>query len=270
MSSAVPQSLPPASSAQSELKTRARASLHLLYHELSPEKSEYTYALATGSFEKHLQLFRRLSAEGSSTLKPEITFDDGHVSNFEYALPMLSAHEVVARFFITAGWTSQRAGYMTWEQLRELEQAGQEIGAHGWSHTLLTHCTEVELTHELSDARLLLEDKLGTPVTTLSLPGGRFNRRVLDACERAGYTQVFTSIPRAESSSSTPLMGRLNLHSDADVPWLERIFEPESPALRRLNRQYRLKEAMQRTLGDGLYAKLWALVNRPDPEAHLA
>ena len=111
---------------------------------------------------------------------PEVTFDDGHISNFEFALPILQSRAIRAWFFITVGWTGRRPGYMGWNELRKLHQAGHVIGAHGWTHTLLTHCSARRLHSELVDARLTLEDKLGASVTSMSLPGGRYNRHVLD------------------------------------------------------------------------------------------
>src|SRR6185437_12879132 len=125
----------------------------------------------------------------------------GHLSDYEHALPLLQARNLQARFFITVGWTGQKPGYMGWNELRSLHEAGQQIGAHGWTHTLLTHCSDKELATELGQARLTLEDKLGTAITTMSLPGGRYNRHVLAACEKQGYTQVYTSIPRSEPAS---------------------------------------------------------------------
>ncbi len=246
------------------------ASLQLLYHELTSEQSDYTYSLNTEAFKQHLEYFRQLRSSPDLALRPEVTFDDGHVSNFEHALPALANAGMVARFFITVGWTSTRPGYMSWEQLRELHRAGQTVGAHGWTHTLLNHCSDADLDHELRDARLLLEDKLGAAVDTVSLPGGRFDRRVLEACERAGYTQVFTSIPRAEITAGAPLVGRLNVRADATVSWLGTVLNPRSGVLRRLAIQYQFKETAKRALGDDRYARLWAKINRADPAAHLA
>ena len=42
------------------------------------------------------------------------------------------------------------------------------------------------------------------PSPAMSLPGGRYNRHVLTACQQAGYTQIFTSIPRAEPNPAAP------------------------------------------------------------------
>jgi hypothetical protein len=113
----------------------------------------------------------------------------------------------------------------------------------------------------------LLEEKLGTPITTLSLPGGRFNRRVLDACREAGYSQVYTSVPKAEREASGFLIGRLNIRGDMSLEWIRNVLRPETGALRNLERQYRMKAAAKAVLGDGLYDKLWAVLNRREPKS---
>lgn len=250
------------SAAEQTLLPRSPGSLYLLYHELTCAETEYGYALKTREFERQLKLVQRARSEGAGMYWPEITFDDGHLSNVLHALPILASAGLSARFFITAGWTATRPGYMNWEQLRQLQDAGQQIGAHGWSHVLLTHCTDADLETELKAARLLLEDKLGMSITTMSLPGGRYNSRVLRACEEAGYTQVFTSTPRVEISSSAALLGRLNVRSGAAPDWLGSVLRPETGELPRLERQQRWKAAAQRVLGDRVYHRLWAYLNR--------
>jgi Polysaccharide deacetylase len=244
-------------------------SLHLLYHELRPSKSRYSYVVACEDFEKHADLFAQLQQAKDCELRPEITFDDGHISNYEYALPILQGRGLQARFFITVGWTGHRPGYMGWDELRALNKAGQLIGAHGWTHTLLTHCTTKDLQLELKDARQALEDKLGKAITTMSLPGGRFDRRILAACRDAGYTEVFTSIPRAEPLPLASTVGRLNVRGDVTLPWLTSVLQPESTLLAKLERQDRIKTIVKSLLGDRLYARIWALLNRQEPETDL-
>lgn len=241
-------------------------SLPLLYHELRPERSSYSYVLQCRRFEEHLGLFARMRAEQPHALQPEITFDDGHCSNIRYALPLLANRAMRARFFITAGWTGTRANYMNWEDLRSLHAAGQTIGAHGWSHALLTQVHGAELELELRGAREKLEDGLGLPVTSMSLPGGRSNRSVLEACTEAGYTEVWTSVPRAEPKPFGKVIGRLNVRGDANVAWLEKLLQPGGAELRGLRRQHQVKTAAKALLGDRLYAKAWAMLNREEPE----
>jgi peptidoglycan/xylan/chitin deacetylase (PgdA/CDA1 family) len=173
---------------------------------------------------------------------------------------------MVAHFFITVGWIGQ-PGYMDWTQLRSLHESGHRIGAHGWTHTLLTRCTPVQLQKELGGARQALEDKLGSAVTCMSLPGGRYNRRVLAACQAAGYTEIFTSIPRAELQPHRLLTGRVNIRAGMPLPAIEQLLKPGSAALTKMERVYQLKEAAKSLLGDCLYARLWALVNSQEPDA---
>ena len=238
--------------------------LYLLYHELRPTPSTYSYVTSTSAFRQHAALFS--SARPAGTLLPRITFDDGHLSNLTEALPILTAHRISAHFFITAGWTGTRPGFMQPSHLRELHAAGQHIGAHGLTHALLTHCSPAELDQELRVARLTLEHILGAPVTTISLPGGRFNNSVLEACWGAGYTQIFTSIPKAESSISARCLGRLNLRADATVPWLTSLLDPTTGTLHRIERTDRLKTTAKHLLGDTVYRRLWSLVNREESD----
>ena len=238
--------------------------LHFLYHELRPAKTRYSYVTPCDEFQAHCELFARVR-QGSGRFIPEITFDDGHDSDARYALPILDRFGLRATFFITAGWTGTRAGFMSWAELRELQAAGHDLGAHGLTHKLLTACSASELDAELAGARKRLEDGLGSEVTLMSLPGGRANGDVLRACFRAGFHQVFTSNPRAEQMDEPRTVGRLNLHAGTTVPWLERVLDPESGALARLTRVHRVKAIAQRVLGDRAYRKLWALANREEP-----
>ncbi len=238
--------------------------LYLLYHELRPVRSNYSYVLETAEFEKHINLFSRMCETGGLGPRPEVTFDDGHLSNFELALPILQSRGVVAHFFITVGWTGNKTDYMGWQELRALHQSGQLIGAHGWTHTLLTHCSEKQLQMELCGARMTLEDKLGTSITTMSLPGGRYNRRVIAACQKAGYREIYTSVPRAETVPLGPMIGRLNILSSMNLEYIANVLRPDSNVLSSLEHQYQIKAAAKTLLGDRLYEKLWALLNRKE------
>jgi len=241
--------------------------LHLLYHELSPTQRAYSYVIDTAEFDRHLDLLTAVRSDPAFALWPELTFDDGHLSDFDHALPALQSRGLTARFFITVGWTDKKSGYMGWRELRSLHESGQLIGAHGWSHTLLTHCTKEDLDRELTRSRLLLEDKLGTSITTMSLPGGRHDRRVLTACKEAGYSKVFTSEPKAQDMTSGFTIGRLNIRGDMKMDWIRHLFEPGSTTLSGLERKYRVKIAAQRLLGDRLYDKVWSVLNEKESQA---
>jgi len=239
--------------------------LHLLYHELSLSPQTYSYVVLADTFREHLNFFRTLGDQPG--IQPVLTFDDGHSSNYEIAFPLLEEQHRKATFFITGGWTGTRTGFMGWDQLKALQAAGHTIGAHGWSHKLLTHCDKDQLHKELVDSRNLLQDRLGTAVTTLSFPGGRFNQRILLACADAGYTQLYTSIPQVETTPMGSLVGRTNVHGDWTLARIASLFASDEHAMNRLRREDKLKRLVMGVLGDTLYASLWAILNRKQPEA---
>lgn len=244
-------------------------SLHFLYHELRPVRSSYSYVMPCDEFERHCEFFARLQRDPPEDgYRPEITFDDGNASDAEFAMPALERHGLKATFFVTAGWIGKRSGFLGWSQGRELLAAGHRIGAHGMTHKLLTGCSAVELQQELQGARQRLEEGLGVEVSCMSLPGGRANGRVLRACSDAGYRQIFSSAPRAELMAESPRMiGRLNLLAGTSTEWLERVLQPGTGVLAKLQRTHQVKTAAKLLLGDGVYARLWALANRQEAVA---
>jgi peptidoglycan/xylan/chitin deacetylase (PgdA/CDA1 family) len=121
-----------------------------------------------------------------------LTFDDGHDSDALVALPILQEFAIPATFFITVGFVGQ-PGYMRWEQVRTLADAGMAIGSHTLTHPCLPMLSPPELRKELVISRQALEDSIGAPVKLLSVPAGFYNRRVIEAAGAAGYTAVCTS-----------------------------------------------------------------------------
>jgi hypothetical protein len=69
------------------------------------------------------------------------------------------------------------------------------------------------LDFELRGSRDMLGDKLGIPITIMSLQGGRSDRRVLKACRNAVYTNVYTFVPRVETKPLEFTVGRINISS---------------------------------------------------------
>ena len=115
-----------------------------------------------------------------------LTFDDGHVSNYESALPVLVEHGLTATFFITAGRIGDGTT-MTWRQIRALHAAGMEIGSHTVTHRPPSTLDDKALRYELCESRRMLEDGLGAPVVSISSPTGFFNPRMRLIAREAGY-----------------------------------------------------------------------------------
>lgn len=122
-----------------------------------------------------------------------LTFDDGHVSNARLALPELRRRGMRATFFITTQHVGRRAEYCSAEQLRELAAAGMSVGAHGHTHRFLNDLGDAELAGEVRASQEILRDSLGAAAREMSFPGGRFDRRCVDAAGDAGFEVLFGS-----------------------------------------------------------------------------
>jgi peptidoglycan/xylan/chitin deacetylase (PgdA/CDA1 family) len=93
----------------------------------------------------------------------------------------------------------------TWDQLREMESAGIEIGSHTVTHPVLTRVTPDRLHRELEQSRRRLEDMLGHPVTSFCYPNGAYDRTVRDAVARTGYRLAVTSDDGLNDATIDPL-----------------------------------------------------------------
>jgi peptidoglycan/xylan/chitin deacetylase (PgdA/CDA1 family) len=121
-----------------------------------------------------------------------ITFDDGNASDVVHALPALRTRGLRATFFVVAGRLGA-PGFLDAGDVRALAAEGMAIGCHGMRHRPWRHLDEPHLHEELIEARRLLEEVVGRPVTEAACPYGSYDRRVLRALRRCGYRRVYTS-----------------------------------------------------------------------------
>jgi peptidoglycan/xylan/chitin deacetylase (PgdA/CDA1 family) len=229
----------------------------LAYHEIMPE-SNYAYCVTAGAFADHLRLFDSLSKNGVPRSSLQITFDDGEQSQLHNALPLLAEYGISATYFVTPGLIGTAAKFLGWDELKTLQNAGYSIQSHGWSHKFLTFCSEDELTHQLRASKQLLEEKLGTIVEEISVPGGRWNRRVIEACAAAGYKRVYVSEPWiATGIAGMEVIGRFMVRRTTTIAELQKMVQREPLALWKLRMRSQLKQGIVGLVGDGLYHRLW-------------
>jgi peptidoglycan/xylan/chitin deacetylase (PgdA/CDA1 family) len=243
-----------------------------MYHDIAEDFRVFTlghqpYVLAPNVFCRQAASLARFGLKALSvsewclsSLRPPravvLTFDDGHVSNCESALPILRQYGLKATFFVTAG----RIGVgdtMNWSQIRSLHAAGMEIGSHTLTHRPPLTLTDEELRYELTESRRILEDGLGAPVTSISSPTGFFDKRMSQVAREVGYVGL--------------CIGRVGLVSDATDPYaLNRVVVKRTMSYKRFKKllsfdpltllamrsQQRLREIAKNTVGVSGYLEI--------------
>jgi hypothetical protein len=140
---------------------------------ISPAKLEeqMTYLHEHGYTPVSLATFISLMEGDGSATAPEkpvlLTFDDGYIDNYEEAMPLLAKYSFPATLFISPGMTDQD-GYLNWEQIKKLHEAGWDIQPHGMTHPHLPKLSADQQAYEILEARKQIEEQLGSKVSLLS------------------------------------------------------------------------------------------------------
>lgn len=87
---------------------------------------------------------------------------------------------------------------MSWDELREMSQAGMAIGAHTLTHPSLPGLPPEEANAEIVGSKALIEERIKAPVHHFAYPNGRgvshFNAEVKKMVRKAGFRSSATSI----------------------------------------------------------------------------
>lgn len=134
-------------------------------------------------------------------------FDDGLVSQYKNALPILTAAGMKGGFYIiTSEPASGNSTYMTWAQIKDLAAKGHEVGSHTRTHPTLTTLTAAQLQSEVAGSKSDLLAQ-GINPTAFVYPYGDTSATVEAAVKAAGYLGARGSY----FGFNTPVSPRYNL-----------------------------------------------------------
>ena len=118
------------------------------------------------------------------------TFDDSCLSNAMIAAPILKKHGYGGTFYISDayGFRERKDWYMTWRQIKGLDDDGFEIGNHTRGHGILSLTDEGGLQAYIWTLEDLAISNRITRPTTLAWPFYMVNTKFYPLLSSWGYT----------------------------------------------------------------------------------
>ena len=170
-----------------------------------------------------------LAAEGYTTITPQdyararkgkqqlpdktiiLTFDDGYEDNWRVVLPMLEERGMKAVFYMVTNSIGQ-PGYLTWDNLFDMERRGMEIGSHTANHLPLTTLSPEKQREELRLSKLMLEWKGMKTIYSFSYPNGAYDDGIVAMLAEEEYLTAVTGEAGLNTLETNPyLLRRVNI-----------------------------------------------------------
>lgn len=193
----------------------------LLYHRVS-DAARDNLTVGVEQFERQLKLLRRharlLSVRELLEMREiprsrlpwvALSFDDGYADNHAYAAPLLRRHRLPCAFYVSTGLVERNGRFphdvrrgnphipvMTWDQVRDLQAWGFDVGSHTVEHIDCVAQPEERVRAELAQSLSDLQRELGARERDFAYPyGGRhqMNERVRGWVREQGYRSCLSA-----------------------------------------------------------------------------
>jgi peptidoglycan/xylan/chitin deacetylase (PgdA/CDA1 family) len=111
---------------------------------------------------------------------------------------------------------SDDEGYLSWEEIKTLQQRGVEIGSHTCSHRKLSEIVPVEAERELAVSHQTIAARLSQATMPLAFPYGSYSEAVIEITRRLPYTCALTTDAGTNGDATNLFLLRRNLIGDDD------------------------------------------------------
>jgi peptidoglycan/xylan/chitin deacetylase (PgdA/CDA1 family) len=206
----------------------SQALVVLQYHHVSDTTPAIT-SISTRRFAEHMQYLvdnkfsvvdmKDLPALLEQQSLPDkaviITFDDGYSSIVEHALPILKKHKLPFAVFISSEPHDQGLdGYLSWQQLKDLQKYSGTLANHSFAHEHLVRQTAgVSLAQQkhlwranIEKNQQRIKEKTGSNEKFFAYPYGEYTPDLQALLKQMGYIAFGQlSGPISDSSSHTAL-----------------------------------------------------------------
>ena len=121
-----------------------------------------------------------------------ITIDDAYLSVYTEAWPRLTEAGFPFTLFVASSPIDRElSGYMSWQQIRELQSSGVTIGSQTHTHPHMHRLSDEEVRAEISTSNGRFIEELGLRPELFAYPYGEYSQFVIDAVKDAGFRAAF-------------------------------------------------------------------------------
>lgn len=181
------------------------------------------------------------------------TFDDGGISSYSLIAPLLERYGLKGIFFIT---TSQigASGFLTPDQIADLDRRGHIIGSHSHSHKEMSELSPEEIDFEWGKSLEILSEILHRPVVYASVPNGFESSAVMVSAANHGIRFLYTSAPttKIRYCRETAIIGRYVILHNSPTDYISaRLVVGTYKAY--LDIRFRMLHCLKKMLGNAYY-----------------
>lgn len=86
--------------------------------------------------------------------------------------------------------------FMTWEEIKKLNNDGMSVGAHTVKHKILSLLSSDEIVSEITESKLEIEKHLGEKIVAFAYPNGKrndYNQKCVDILKDNSFTYAVTT-----------------------------------------------------------------------------
>lgn len=182
----------------------------LCYHQIrdwkkTDSKNARTYIIPPAVFQKQIkmlvdsgyhfilpaQLLAYNTTKGTLPQKSiMLTFDDGTLTQYTEALPLLNRYGIKAVFFVMTVVLNHQK-YLSSQQVKTLADQGHIIGCHTWDHHNVTNYKEDDWKIQIEKPTDQLKKITGKPIEYFAYPNGIWNPQAIDKLKKNGFLGAF-------------------------------------------------------------------------------
>jgi peptidoglycan/xylan/chitin deacetylase (PgdA/CDA1 family) len=121
-----------------------------------------------------------------------ITVDDAFISFYKEAFPLLKSYGLPVTLFVaTEAIDLNRRGYASWDQIREMQAAGVEIGSQSHTHPHMPKIDLAKARLEIETSNNRFIDELGVKPKLFAYPFGEYTPEIRNLIKEMGFDAAF-------------------------------------------------------------------------------